>query len=323
MPQRLRSPSARWRRHRQSCRRASARVDSVACAPSGLCVAAQGSVIRASLDWGATWKDSDTLIASEEVADTACSANACFAVSNSSEGAYLGRTLDGTAWKWRGLGESVTAVGVACGPSSCTASIADPSEVGPVSIRFSSSLVTQAGFVLLGDVPDMTVSDIACSDNVNCVAVGDGQPPILRLRYNSSGETWSGRCETTASRCRDSYRHVACSAKTCVAIAGSGRIYSSTDFGVTWLRRASLSAVTLNSISCVSSKICVAVGSGGKIYRSTDSGRTWRSVASPTRRTLRTVSCTSTGRCIAAGDAGTLIRTTSSGGSWTLRPALP
>jgi hypothetical protein len=293
----------------------------VACSANGLCVAVQGTEIRASRNWGATWTDSDQLLETEEGAGGACSAAACFVVSNAAEGAFIGRTLDGATWKWRPLAEAVTAMGMACGPSSCTALVAVPDSPGPAFLRVSSGLVAGAGFVR--DDPETTTAAVACSDNVNCIAVGEGNEPIGKLQFTTDTGTWLARCNTTASRCRDSYRHVACFGKVCVATAGSAKIYSTSDSGVTWSRRASLSAVTLNAISCVSAKICVAVGTGGKIYRSTDSGRTWRAVASPTRRNLRTLSCTSTGRCVAAGDAGTVVRSTSSGGSWSLRPSLP
>jgi photosystem II stability/assembly factor-like uncharacterized protein len=298
-----------------------ARIEVVACSASGLCVAGQGSQIRASLNWGASWADSDVLLDDEEVADAACSNTACFVLSNSVEGGFIGRTLDGASWKWQLLAASVTAVALSCGPSSCTALLSVADQPGPAFLRVSSGLV--AGLGLSRDDPETTMNALACSDNVNCIAVGEGREPVGKLHFTTTSGTWLARCNTSASRCRDAYRHVACVAKVCVATAGSGRIYGTTNAGLNWARRASLSAVTLNAISCVSSAICVAVGSGGKIYRSTNSGTTWRSVASPTNRHLRTVSCTSTGRCIAAGDSGTLIRSTSSGSSWSLRPALP
>jgi hypothetical protein len=273
------------------------------------------------LNWGASWADSDELLDDEEGADAACSNSACFVLTNSVEGGFIGRTIDGVTWKWRLLAESVTAVGLSCGPSSCTALISVADQPGPSVLRVSSALVTGLG--LNRDDPETTVNAIACADNVNCIAVGEGREPIGKLHFTTSSGTWLARCNTAASRCRDVFRNVACVARVCVATAGSGRIYSTTDAGLTWTRRASLSAVTLNAVSCVSPTICVAVGSGGKIYRSTNSGSTWRSVASPTKQNLRTVSCTSTGRCVAAGDAGTVIRSTSSAGSWSLRPALP
>ena len=299
-----------------------ARVGHVACATNGLCVAAQATHIRSSLNWGATWRDSDTLLASEVVAGAACTTSTCFVVSNSVQGAFVGRTVDGIKWKWAGMGET-TSVSVSCGSSTCTAVLVDPDETGPLLARFSSTLANPSGFTLEGESPENAVNDIACPDNINCIAVGQGDSPVLKLKFSSGSETWIGRCETTSTGCRDAYRQVACFGRTCVAVAGSARLYSSSDVGLAWTRRASLTGVTFHSISCISSAICVAVGSGGKIYRSTDSGRTWRSVASPTTRILRSVSCTSTGRCIAAGDAGTLIRTTSNGSSWSLRPALP
>ena len=108
-----------------------------------------------------------------------------------------------------------------------------------------------------------------------------------------------------------------------LAVGSSGKLYRSTNSGVTWFPVAVPTGKTLYAVSH-SGSYALAVGSSGTIIRSTDSGISWKIVSSGSTNTLRGVSIYSTfsgGVAFAVGDRGTLLRSTNNGSTWSSQTA--
>ncbi len=100
-----------------------------------------------------------------------------------------------------------------------------------------------------------------------------------------------------------------------------GKIYYSTDGGVTWASVKTGFKYALRGVDFVGAALGVAVGEFGGILRSTDGkGKVWKSIASPTQNHLWDVHFYSSKLGWAAGDKGTMLHTDDGGATWKIQP---
>ncbi len=104
-----------------------------------------------------------------------------------------------------------------------------------------------------------------------------------------------------------------------VAVESFGKIYTSTDAGMTWAARTAVNANWQSVASDTTGQKLVASASPGQLYTSTDYGVTWTAQTSATQ-TWRTVTSDATGQHLAAVVDNDYIYTSAdSGATWTAR----
>jgi len=97
-----------------------------------------------------------------------------------------------------------------------------------------------------------------------------------------------------------------------------GKIYTSTDMGLTWTSVSAGTTEVLRGVHFTSAAQGVAVGAKGAIVRSTDGlGKVWGAVTAPTGEELWDVSFHSAQNGWAVGANGTVLQTTDGGKTWT------
>lgn len=104
----------------------------------------------------------------------------------------------------------------------------------------------------------------------------------------------------------------------------SGKIYRSTDAGVSWTLMVSGQSTSnyITAIQFVDTEIGYAsCYGGGKVLKSIDGGLTWTSIAPEPLVFIRDLHFSDALRGIAVGHAGHIIRTTDGGASWTFMPS--
>jgi uncharacterized repeat protein (TIGR01451 family) len=141
---------------------------------------------------------------------------------------------------------------------------------------------------------------------------------VATTLYAAPGDDWSPREQN-----RD-WQAVASSAdgSKLAAVVFGGRIYTSSDWGVTWTARES-SRYWFSVASSASGTRLVAVDAdyatvGGYIYTSTDSGVTWTPRENP-RRWSAVASSADGNKLVAAESFGLLYTSTDAGVTWTPR----
>ena len=107
--------------------------------------------------------------------------------------------------------------------------------------------------------------------------------------------------------------------KLAAVASNGGYIYTSSDFGVTWVSRTSAGSRNWYSIdSSWDGTKLAAVADGGYIYTSTDSGATWTARMSAGSRSWRSIASSDDGTKLAAvADGGYIYTSTDSGATWT------
>ncbi len=140
---------------------------------------------------------------------------------------------------------------------------------------------------------------------------------IVGMGTGIGGFVWTPRGESGWY-----WRAVASSAdgRKLVAVAYSGRIYTSTDSGVSWTARGSSRAWVAVASSADGSKLVAVVGSpaSGQIYTSVDSGVNWTSRES-SRYWSGVASSADGSKLVAVVHGGQIYTSTDSGVSWTPR----
>ena len=100
-------------------------------------------------------------------------------------------------------------------------------------------------------------------------------------------------------------------------VAGElGRVFHTTDGGLTFARTATGTARGLLAIACFPNKTLIAVGQLGLAIRSRDGGATWETLNTNTKRSLLSVAFATPEIGVAVGDFGTIIRTMDGGSTW-------
>ncbi len=92
-----------------------------------------------------------------------------------------------------------------------------------------------------------------------------------------------------------------------VMVADSGKIFKTSNGGLTWTPKISPVGDPLFSVSFANDKLGYAVGVYGRILKTTDGGETWTIEVSPTSETLLKVRWFN-GSAYAVGDGGTILR---------------
>jgi len=178
----------------------------------------------------------------------------------------------------------------------------------PLTVSGHTQALANTGYVATGTATPDTFTLPATAN------VGD----VIQITGNGS----AGWNTTGAWGAYESNRGWACVASSAdgskrVAAEFGGRIYTSTDFGVSWTPRDG----SRNWISVASSSDgtkLVAVVSGGQIYTSTDSGVSW--TARDSNRNWNSVASSSDGsKLVAAVSGGQLYTSADSGATWTAR----
>jgi len=144
------------------------------------------------------------------------------------------------------------------------------------------------------------------------IAQNAGQSVVAGI-ISLPGSTWTARDSNREWTC------VASSADGTKLVAGtnSGKLYTSTDSGITWTPRENTQNWAGVASSADGSKL-VGVANNGQIYTSIDSGLTW--TARATVRAWTCVASSSDGSKLVAGvDGGMIYTSTNSGVSWTER----
>lgn len=100
-------------------------------------------------------------------------------------------------------------------------------------------------------------------------------------------------------------------------VGSQGRIYATTDGGVTWAAQSSGTTAQLNRVQFASRTTGWAVGAGGTILKTTDGGAAWTALSSGTSNVLTGLSFVTAATGWTVGGEGTLLKTTDGGARWT------
>jgi hypothetical protein len=187
----------------------------------------------------------------------------------------------------------------------------------------SQQAVANTGY-LASNSAEVTVTlpaSPAVGDIVRVSGVGAGG---WRIAQNAGQSVAAGIISLPGSSwtARDSNREWTCVASSAdgtklVAGTNSGKLYTSTDSGITWTPRENTRNWAGVASSADGSKL-VGVANNGQIYTSIDSGLTW--TARATVRAWTCVASSSDGSKLVAGvDGGMIYTSTNSGVSWTER----
>jgi hypothetical protein len=305
------------------------------CRAGSACLGTTFRTIWRSADWGTGWEVVLNAPADGVVNGVACSGSTCLAYGGFGSG--IAETGGWLAWSSDGgltfeapadVGDPVWSA--ACRGSTCTA-LARPDEFsatdeailrgtafGPLT-RYTQD----AGFSM-----DLQGVHITCPNSLTCVAVGDGNDPIMRFDFSGTGASASTYCKLLSPCWALLPKAVECLGSTCIALSWSGytdrrigtKIIVSRTTGRSWATKVTYASSNVLDVSCVSTKVCVGVGGSGLAVRSVDYGTTWRKVLTPARSWFQSVSCIPNGRCLAVAMDGAVMYSANSGSSWVLRP---
>lgn len=95
-------------------------------------------------------------------------------------------------------------------------------------------------------------------------------------------------------------------------------IYKSTNGGITWNKKSSISS---SCIFFINDNLGLAVGAGGSILKSVDGGENWLAKTSGTLNNLNSIKFYDSNLGICVGEAGTVLLTTDGGENWTSQNA--
>jgi photosystem II stability/assembly factor-like uncharacterized protein len=314
----------------QAARAAAPELRAVACAASGVCLAAGDGIVVSATKSG-TWKTLTPPAGAEMLASLSCpGARTC-------ELAGGGSGDNGAIWRSTNAGQTwnaqLTAItggfflAVAC-PSVmvCEATGNEGTIYGTVDggKTWQHQQVPQSANLIYG---------IACPSVTTCEAVGYGGTG-LALRTTNGGKTWARQHMPQSVQ---DLQAVSCpSATDCMAVginvtqAGSkevGTVVTTIDGGATWTRQHNPAGFTdLTAVACPSAGTCEAVGLGSThaVARTTDGGSTWTGQGVPGSVFLEGIACPAAAVCYAVGenadDAGVAYGTTDSGQTWVPQP---
>ncbi len=284
----------------------------VACPTSTECVAVGGAGrVLVSQDAAASWTP-QVVPSDHYLFGVACqSGSRCVAVGDA--GTVL--VSDGLA-HWRqvesGTHEPLSSVTCPAGPS-CFATgdggtIVASTDDGRSWQRFS------VGF------QDMNA--VACSSSTRCVAVTSNAEEAF---LTTKGTHWSpAAIPTIGLLSLNSMNGESCFVATCVSVGERGTIAYSDDGGASWgFVYPSITAQTLNAVSCSAANQCIAVGANGTILVTDTGGVSWVQRYSPNTETLLGVDCRTDGLCVAVGDGGTIVTAGTDRASWDLNRGTP
>ena len=101
-----------------------------------------------------------------------------------------------------------------------------------------------------------------------------------------------------------------------IMVGERGKIYRSTDAGVTWKAMSSNTHQPLFSVSFGDDRNGWICGNGGLILHTKDAGKTWTKQESATKRDLLSIHFADAYNGVAAGDWGAVVRTQDGGITW-------
>ena len=305
------------------------------CHAGSACLATTFRTVWRSAGWGTGWEVVLNAPADGDVNGVACSGSSCLAYGGLGPG--IAQTGGWLAWSSDGgvTFEAPSDVGdpvwsAACRGSTCTA-LARPEEFNATDeaiLRGTAfgplTRYTRAAGVFM----DLQGVDISCSNSLTCVAVGDGNDPIMRFDFGGTRASVSTYCKLLSPCWALLPKAVECLGSTCIALSWSGytdrrtgtKIIVSRTTGRSWATKVTYASANVLDVSCVSTKVCVGVGASGLAVRSVDYGTTWRRVSTPARSWFQSVSCIPSGRCLAVAMDGAVMYSANSGSSWVLRP---
>jgi photosystem II stability/assembly factor-like uncharacterized protein len=193
-------------------------------------------------------------------------------------------------------------------------------KVGTTVTAFSALTIngTSYGATPAGTLPEWTPRD----SNRNWYAIAPSVDGMKLAAIATNGRIYTSTDSGVTWTARDSSRNwlsIASSADgtKLVSVVGSGQIYTSTDSGVTWTARDSNREWQVVASSADGTKL-VATVQNGRIYTSTDSGVTW--TARDSIRSWRPVASSADGtKLVAADSTGRIYTSTDSGVTWTAR----
>ncbi|MEO7776247.1 MAG: YCF48-related protein, partial [Fibrobacteria bacterium] len=135
---------------------------------------------------------------------------------------------------------------------------------------------------------------------------------------DDAGETWKSR----GGHIEADYliSAVALDSRTLVSISGFGRVWRSTDRGVTWVIAATFKKTLMQIRSC-GDDVLLAVGmDGSTVIRSADRGATWSEVLGDADGPYLIGLHCADGYAFAVGDSGTVLRSRDKGLHWESMP---
>ncbi len=145
-------------------------------------------------------------------------------------------------------------------------------------------------------VDPSAINSISCASTTLCIAVDNVGS---YLTYNSSSNTWAGPTATGAGVALVSVSCIA-TTTTCVAVSGSGGIYTTTNSGGSWTSVAT--GASLTSVSCFAPTHCAAVTSTGAVLFY--DGTTWTSTTVDSGVSINSISCVTSSFCIGVDSSG-------------------
>jgi photosystem II stability/assembly factor-like uncharacterized protein len=175
------------------------------------------------------------------------------------------------------------------------------------------------------------ISTIACATTTTCLAT-TAAPNTLSaapiLRTTDAGLTWDAYANLDAP-----IDAVSCGSPTdCVAVAWTGKTYTTSNGGASWAQSNLISAkygvVALGSVSCTSAAVCFASGAEPQpgnpylfsqmgVYASNDGGVTWTLDGTPSSSGYGRIACNGS-VCQVVGLAyGTLSTSVDGGSTWS------
>lgn len=101
-----------------------------------------------------------------------------------------------------------------------------------------------------------------------------------------------------------------------VAVGENGTIFTSSDFGKSWVKRESGTPNNLRSVAKTTSTHFVAVGQNGEILQSFNSGSTWSKVSSGTNLGLNDITFVNENTAFIAADQGRILKSFDKGSTW-------
>lgn len=105
-----------------------------------------------------------------------------------------------------------------------------------------------------------------------------------------------------------------------VAVGEKGTIYTSSDFGNTWIKRNSGTQNNLTSVAKTSATQLVAVGQNGEILQSFNSGATWTKASSGTNLNLNDITFVNENTAFVAAANGRILKSFDKGSTWQSVP---
>jgi photosystem II stability/assembly factor-like uncharacterized protein len=109
-------------------------------------------------------------------------------------------------------------------------------------------------------------------------------------------------------------------AKTGWMVGELGRIFRTTDGGLTWERQDAGTKRPFFTVACIDPKTVWIAGKEGSVYGSTDGGATWAPASTGSTRHLFSLRFPTAARGHGVGDFGTMLHTEDGGKTWQTQP---